>query len=126
MKDINKVSPGYYRPEECNLVDFQKIIDQNLAIDAVPNAKEIQNNIPIYDIEELKSIFQSEVLKNELMAEWAWVLRESSGVIVLRNAYRDTAAIDEATQLCEGIIADEKLFIAQSICYYKTDRLKKC
>ena len=109
MKDINKVSPGYYHPEECNLVDFQKIIDQNLAIDAVPNAKEIQNNIPIYDIEELKSIFQSEVLKNELMAEWAWVLRESSGVIVLRNAYRDTSAIDEATQLYQGIIADEKM-----------------
>ena len=109
MKDINKVSPGYYHPEECNLVDFQKIIDQNLAIDAVPNAKEIQNNIPIYDIEELQSIFQSEVLKNELMAEWAWVLRESSGVIVLRNAYRDTSAIDEATQLYQGIIADEKL-----------------
>ena len=109
MKDINKVSPGYYHPKECNLVDFQKIIDQNLAIDAVPNAKEIQNNIPIYDIEELQSIFQIEVSKNELMAEWAWVLRESAGVIVLRNAYRDTSVIDEATQLYEGIIADEKL-----------------
>ena len=43
------------------------------------------------------------------MAEWAWVLRESSGVIVLRNAYRDTSAIDEATQLYQGIIADEKM-----------------
>ena len=109
MKDINKVSPGYYHSKECNLADFQSIIDQNLAIDAVPNAKEIQNNIPIYDIEELESIFQSEVLKNELMAEWAWVLRESSGAIVLRKAYRDTSAIDEATQLYNGIIADEKL-----------------
>ncbi len=52
MKDINKVSPGYYHSKECNLADFQKIIDQNLAIDAVPNAKEIQNNVPIYDIED--------------------------------------------------------------------------
>ena len=109
MKDINKVSPGYYHSKECNLADFQKIIDQSLAIEVVPNAKEIQNNIPIYDIEELQSIFQSEVLKNELMAEWAWVLRESSGVIVLRNAYRNTSAIDEATQLYQGIIADEKM-----------------
>ncbi len=109
MKDINKVSPGYYHAKECNLADFQKIIDQNLAIDAVPNAKEIQNNIPIYDIQELQNIFQSETLKNELMAEWAWVLRESSGAIVLRTAYRDTSAIDEATQLYNGIIADEKL-----------------
>ena len=109
MKDINKVSPGYYHSEECNLADFQKIIDQKLAIDSVPHAKEIKKNIPIYDIEELQNIFQNDALKNDLMAEWAWVFRESSGVIVLRNAYRDTSAIDEATQLYEGIIADEKL-----------------
>ena len=109
MKDINKVSPGYYHSKECNLADFQKIIDQNLAIGSVPHAKEVKKNIPIYDIEELQNIFQNDALKNDLMAEWAWVLRESSGVIVLRNAYRDTSAIDEATQLYEGIIADEKL-----------------
>ena len=109
MKDTNRVSPGYYHSEECNLADFQKIIDQRLAIDSVPHAKEIKKNIPIYDIEELQNNFQNDALKNDLMAEWAWVLRESSGVIVLRNAYRDTSAIDEATQLYEGIIADEKL-----------------
>ena len=51
MKDISKVSPGYYHSKECNLADFQKIIDQNLAIDAVPNAKEIQNNIQILIME---------------------------------------------------------------------------
>ena len=109
MKDTNRVSPGYYHSEECNLADFQKIIDQKLAIDSVPHAKEIKKNIPIYDIEELQNIFQNDALKNDLMAEWAWVFRESSGVIVLRNAYRDTSAIDQATQLYEGIIADEKL-----------------
>ena len=109
MKDINKVSSGYYHSKECNLADFQKIIDQNLAIGSVPHAKEVKKNIPIYDIEELQNIFQNDALKNDLMAEWAWVLRESSGVIVLRNAYRDTSAIDEATQLYEGIISDEKL-----------------
>ena len=32
MKDTNTVSPGYYHSEECNLADFQKIIDQNSEI----------------------------------------------------------------------------------------------
>ena len=109
MKDTNGVSSGYYHSEECNLADFQKIIDQKLAIESVPHAKDVKKNIPIYDIEELQNIFQNDALKNDLMAEWAWVFRESSGVIVLRNAYRDTSAIDEATQLYEGIITDEKL-----------------
>ena len=34
MKDTNRVSPGYYHSEECNLADFQKIIDQKLEIDS--------------------------------------------------------------------------------------------
>ena len=109
MKDTNRVSPGYYHSEECNLADFQKIIDQKLAIDSVPHAKEIKKNIPIYNIEELQDIFQNHALKNELIAKWALVLRESSGAIVLRNSCLYTSAIDEATQLYEGIIADEKL-----------------
>ena len=74
MKDINKVSPGYYHSKECNIADFQKIIDQNLKIDAVPNAKEIQNNIPVYDIEELQSILQSEVLKND-PGYYSWIMK---------------------------------------------------
>ena len=42
MKDTNRVSLGYYHSEECNLADFQKIIDQKLAIDSVPHANEIK------------------------------------------------------------------------------------
>ena len=109
MKDINKVSPGYYHSRECNLADFKKTVDQKLDIGSVPNAAEIQKNIPIYNIEDLQNALQSDELKFELMAEWAWVLRESSGAIVLRNAYKDTTVIDEATKLYEDIIADEKL-----------------
>jgi len=43
------------------------------------------------------------------MAEWAWVLKETAGAIVLRNAYKDTAVIDQATKVYEEIIKDEKL-----------------
>ena len=109
MKDINKVSPGYYLPEECNLAEFQKIVDQELAISSVPNATEIKKNIPIYNVDELQNVLQNEELKRELMAEWAWVFRRGSGAIVLRNAYKDTKAIDEATGIFEDIITSEKL-----------------
>ena len=109
MKDTKKVGAGYYNPDDCNLSDFREILDQDLAVDSVPNAAEIENNIPIYDIKALHKVFQSKELRSELMAEWAWVLRESSGAIVLRGAYQDTSAIDEATELYQKIIASEKL-----------------
>ena len=80
MKDIIKVSSGYYHSRECNLEDFKKTVDQKLDIGSVPNAAEIQKNIPIYNIENLQNALQSDELKLELMAEWAWVLKESSSI----------------------------------------------
>ena len=56
MKDTNKVSSGYYHSEECNLADFQKIIDQKLTIESVPKAKEIKKNIPIKPTKPISSI----------------------------------------------------------------------
>jgi ectoine hydroxylase-related dioxygenase (phytanoyl-CoA dioxygenase family) len=43
------------------------------------------------------------------MSEWANVLRNGAGVLVLRGAYKDTAVLDEATGVYEQIIAAEKL-----------------
>jgi ectoine hydroxylase-related dioxygenase (phytanoyl-CoA dioxygenase family) len=108
MKDFKQRKVGYYFSEDCNLTDFQEIINQALKSDSVPNASEVVSNVPVYDISRLQKVFQGSDLRAELMSEWAWVLRESSGVIVLRNAYQDTTVIDEATKLYEDIISDEK------------------
>jgi ectoine hydroxylase-related dioxygenase (phytanoyl-CoA dioxygenase family) len=109
MKDFKQSKSGYYLAEKCNLTDFQEIINQKLIAESVPNASKVIKNIPIYDISRLNDMFQNDELKSELMSEWAWVFRESSGAIVLRNCYRNTSVIDEATGLYEDIIADEKL-----------------
>jgi ectoine hydroxylase-related dioxygenase (phytanoyl-CoA dioxygenase family) len=42
------------------------------------------------------------------MAEWAQVLRSGAGVVALKGAYADTAVLDKATRIYEGIIAKEK------------------
>ena len=108
MKGRNLNKSSYYNPNSCNLGDFLEIINQQLAGVSVPNASEVKNNIPIYDISALKTVIENDNLKRELMAEWAWVLKDSSGAIVLRNAYLDLSTIDEATKLYEQIISDEK------------------
>ena len=109
MKDLGQISKGYYHQEDCNLNEFEEILNQSITADSVPNAASIENNIPIYDIASLGIISKDEKLKNNLMAEWGSVLKSSSGAIVLRNAYRDTTVIDEATDLYQDIITDEKL-----------------
>ena len=109
MKDLEKTDTGYYYPEKCNLNEFREIIAQKLRMEATPHASEIEKNIPIYDISLLKTTFKDEGSKSVLMAEWAGVLKDGSGAIVLRNAYQDTSAIDEATKLYEDIIVSEKV-----------------
>jgi ectoine hydroxylase-related dioxygenase (phytanoyl-CoA dioxygenase family) len=109
MKDFRQSSAGYYNPEACNLSDFKKIIDQSINTDTVPKAVGVENNIPIYDVLKFRNDLTNISAKSELMAEWAWVLKESSGVIVLRNAYQDTTVIDQATELYQSIIEQQKL-----------------
>jgi ectoine hydroxylase-related dioxygenase (phytanoyl-CoA dioxygenase family) len=46
--------------------------------------------------------------RQALMAEWAWVLGQGPGVLVLKRAYPDTGVIDRATAVYEAIIAREK------------------
>ncbi len=73
MKDFKQAGAGYYKPEECDLSEFQKIIDQSLTLASVPNAVAVENNIPIYDVMKFRDALTNASTKSELMAEWAWV-----------------------------------------------------
>ena len=41
MKDLAQMSKGYYYTEECNLNEFEEIINQGITVDSVPNAASI-------------------------------------------------------------------------------------
>ena len=109
MKDFKQTGTGYYNPNSCDLSDFKKNIDQTVSKADVPNAAEVEKNVPIYDMNVLFASLHDPMQKNSLMSEWAWVLKDSAGAIVLRNAYNDTAVIDQATKIYEEIIKEEKL-----------------
>ena len=99
----------YFDSAACNLNDFTAIINRNTKPSSIPNADDIQKNIPIYDMSKLRPSLEDREPRRTIMAEWARALRDGAGVIVLRTAYADTAVIDEATAIFEQIIASEKL-----------------
>ena len=98
---------GYFSDADCNIDDFAAHLDQVTASDAVPFASSIVHNIPIYDMEELRPTLHSE-RRRALLSEWAAVMLNGCGVIVLKSAYAHTDAIDEATDVYLKIIAEEK------------------
>ena len=98
---------AYLFPQDCDLEKFAKQVDRQLTIQNVPQAHDIQKNVPIYDISRLDMTDNTQTLR----AEWADVLRNTAGVLVLRNAFADTGSIDAATTIYNKIIADEKVAI---------------
>ena len=94
---------AYLSPDDCNLEEFTQQVTRSLTPQEVPQAHDIQNNIPIYNVTQLDLTGDTRALK----AEWAHVFLKSSGVLLLKNAFQDTGCIDAASVIYERIIADE-------------------
>jgi ectoine hydroxylase-related dioxygenase (phytanoyl-CoA dioxygenase family) len=99
-----RVMQAYLSPDDCNLAEFTQQVSRSLTQQEVPQAHDVQNNIPIYDVTQLDLTGDTRALK----AEWAHVFLNSAGVLLLKNAYQDTRCIDAASAIYERIIADEK------------------
>jgi len=108
MKDHILIQAGYFDPAACDIDAFIALIEQQTSQGDVPMAADIQANIPIYDIPSLAGSLGDAHSRRLLMTEWASVLMSGAGVLVLRNAYSDTTAIDTASDVFTRIIADEK------------------
>ncbi|MEP3430382.1 MAG: phytanoyl-CoA dioxygenase family protein [Roseibium sp.] len=101
-------SSGYLDETSCHLEDFRELVSQQLDVGAIPHADGIIRNVPIYKISDLTTVLAGTDSRSRLMAEWARVLKELSGVLVLQGAYADTTAIDQASDIYNQIIAEEK------------------
>lgn len=103
MKDV-----PFLDIDGCDLAAFEALTERTTARSDLRFASEVTKRVPVYDVPRLASALADEGERQALLAEWAWVLGQGPGVLVLRSAIRDAAAIDRATAIYEGIIAREK------------------
>ena len=101
-------STGYYSADACDLGEFTEIISQTTDKADVPHASAVEKNIPIYDMGTLRPALEDATQRQNLTAEWAQVLLHGAGIVALKGAYADTSVLDEATDIYENIIAEEK------------------
>ncbi|OJJ09178.1 phytanoyl-CoA dioxygenase family protein [Roseibium sp.] len=99
---------GYFDETSCDLDAFIALTARQLNMADVPHADRVSKNVPVYRINDLQNTLQGESSRRRLMAEWATVLKDLSGVLVLEGAYPDTGPIDQATDVYNQIIAEEK------------------
>ena len=99
---------GYFDRESCDLDEFKVLTSQSLNAEQAPHAMAVEKNIPIYDMSALGTELDDPAQRRALMAEWGHVLAASSGVIVLKAAYAETADIDRASEIFAQIIEAER------------------
>ena len=99
---------GYFDIESCEIGVFRGLTARTLDPADLRFAADVDRNVPVYSVDDLGAELGDPARRGALLAEWGRVLGALSGVLVLRNAYRDTGVLDEATAAYEHIIAREK------------------
>ncbi len=97
----------WYREQDCSLEDLSALLEHG-GEPRLRHARELSGGIPIYDGAACSQLIEDARECASLQAEWARVLRDGAGAIVLRRAYDPTGAIDEATGVFESIIRSER------------------
>lgn len=88
---------------------FRTLVCQTTNAGDVPQASAIVDNIPIYDGATVDAAYASDRSRRVLMQEWAQILAAGAGIIVIRQALTDHAALDHASAIFDQIISAEKL-----------------
>jgi ectoine hydroxylase-related dioxygenase (phytanoyl-CoA dioxygenase family) len=95
-------------PEACDIEEFVALVDRRADPAHYPLAATMQSNVPVYDGEAIRAAAQHEDSRKALMAEWAWAMREGSGIVLFRGAFDDLGAIDAATEVFFAIIEEQR------------------
>lgn len=99
---------AYFDADSCDIDAFRRLVDRQLDAAVCPRADRVVHNVPIYKVAELEGVLSGQAGRRALMSEWAALLKDHSGVLVLEGAYPDVGPIDRASAVYERIIADEK------------------
>jgi ectoine hydroxylase-related dioxygenase (phytanoyl-CoA dioxygenase family) len=93
---------------ECRLEDFRRLVERKTDPAAYPYAKAVQQNVPVYDGDDVRRIARDESGRRALMAEWADLMMSGPGILIFQRAFADPAVVDGATKAFEAMIAEQR------------------
>jgi ectoine hydroxylase-related dioxygenase (phytanoyl-CoA dioxygenase family) len=97
----------FLSPERIWVEELASLAQTETLLEDYPNAAEVQSRVLIYDCDRVRRVAASPEGRAEILAEWADAMMTGPGVIVLRRAFADTAAIDAASKVFRDIIAEQ-------------------
>ena len=99
--------PFWLSPQDCQLDDFIATVSQGTALADYPHAAAVENNILVYDCDQVRALAASTASLRALQAEWGKALMDGPGVIVLQRAVDDTATLEQVSAVFRALIAEQ-------------------
>lgn len=101
--------PSFFSESDLHLEGLQTLCQRQVDLEDYPLADAVEQNVPIYQGDVLRSGLLSEVTEIALTDELCRCLRDGPGVFVIKSAYEDLSTVDRMTKVFEARIRQEKL-----------------
>ena len=99
---------GYFTEKDCNIDHFLTLISEKIDPSSLKFAENLEHNIPIYSNHSVVSSLANPLTRRQLMTEWASVISELSGALVVKGAISDLQMLEQVTELFNEIVIKEK------------------
>lgn len=93
---------------DCDLDELVRIVAQRTDPGSFPLAADVVDNVVVYDATRLRDEARRPDGEETVAAELVRALTDGPGVLAIRGAFPDGAAVDRATAAFDAIIADER------------------
>ncbi|WP_375002361.1 phytanoyl-CoA dioxygenase family protein [Aeromicrobium sp. CTD01-1L150] len=95
-------------PDDCRVEDLRALVATPTRPADHPHASTVEQNVPIYSAETLRSATGTTEGTHRVEAELVRALADGPGVVVIRGAFPDTTVVDRLTDVFDAIIAEEE------------------
>lgn len=104
---LTRAARVYPSPEHLGLDKLAALASTETRLEDYPHAAEVASRVLIYDCEAIRAKAAIPESRRSVLAEWAEALMDGPGIIVLKQAFADTAPVDAASEIFRTMIAEQ-------------------
>ncbi|MDL2170232.1 MULTISPECIES: phytanoyl-CoA dioxygenase family protein [Asaia] len=106
---VLRSSRNWYSPDHATLEELQTLTERQITPRDYPLAASIgAGQVPLFDCGDIRRLTLTQEGRELVMAEWAQALRDGPGIVVLKKAFDDMAALDHVTHQFDALITLQK------------------
>ena len=103
-----RTARNWMKADSGDFESFKTLVSQATDVEDWPNAAAVEHNVPVYEGGRVRAMAADPDSAMELMSEWTDVFLSGPGVVVIAGAMPDTSIVDEATEIFEAIIEEQR------------------